>query len=279
MAVTLALGLLGGGLLGGGLPNAAAQESATQEYHFALITDGRSDNAVSGASQGLAEANLQGRFLGKRFHLTVYPDAALDAEKIQAIKTDNNPYAALLAALPAAELLRLARAFPNHAVFNLTATDDALRRACHPNLLHTIPGEKMYADARRQWLQKHPRTEARISAWHPDFVKFAARDLNKRYRKAFGRPMDEFAWAGWAAVKMTADHLARGHSAKPKAVLRALKTELAFDGQKGLNMDFRVTGQLRQILLVADASGKLLGEAPVRGVAGGVDSLGRLECE
>ncbi|MDY6982158.1 MAG: hypothetical protein SV422_03630, partial [Pseudomonadota bacterium] len=55
---------------------------------------------------------------------------------------------------------------------------------------------------------------------------------------------------------------------------------LVFDGQKGLNQTFRNNGQLRQPLLLVDANGELLGEAPVRGVANvdDLDSLGLPGC-
>ena len=280
-----AAALAAAGLLLGG--QAGAQDSTPPplpggpqpgHYHFLMITGDLSETAILGAKQGIAEANLQGRFLGKQYHLAVYPEGDLSFEAIK--KSD---YVAVLTTLHG-EMPWMARRFSERPVFNLTDKDLRLRRACHPNLLHIIPSEKMYADARRQWRQKHPGAETRVSAWHPDFVKFAARDLNKRYRKAFDRPMDEYAWAGWAAIKMTSDYLARAADddpPTPQAILRFLKTDLAFDGQKGLSMTFRPTGQLRQILLVTDKAGKLLGEAPVRGVvpADDVDSLGLLECE
>ncbi|MCY4281483.1 MAG: hypothetical protein OXE03_00980, partial [Gammaproteobacteria bacterium] len=64
------------------------------------------------------------------------------------------------------------------------------------------------------------------------------------------------------------------------AMLEFLKGDLGFDGQKGLGLDFRNTGQLRQLLLISDADGKLLGEAPVRGVVepDDMDSLGLASC-
>lgn len=62
-------------------------------------------------------------------------------------------------------------------------------------------------------------------------------------------------------------------------MLHYLKTELSFDGQKGSNMTFRETGQLRQLLLIVEDN-KIATEAPVRGVAKPptLDSLGTLNC-
>jgi len=138
----------------------------------------------------------------------------------------------------------------------------------------------MKSDAVAQWQQKEPGSNVTAQAWHGDFVKFAARDLNKRFKKKQGQTMDDDAWAGWAAVKMTSDSVAREKISDAKHMLIHLKTDLSFDGQKGSNMNFRETGQLRQLMILVE-DGKIVAEAPVRGVAKPptLDSLGLLNCE
>ena len=91
--------------------------------------------------------------------------------------------------------------------------------------------------------------------------------------------MNDYSWAGWAAIKMTSDAVARTQMNEPEKMLHYLKTELSFDGQKGSNMTFRETGQLRQLLLIVEDN-KIATEAPVRGVAKPptLDSLGTLNC-
>ena len=100
-----------------------------------------------------------------------------------------------------------------------------------------------------------------------------------RYQETFGQTMDDEAWAGWAAVKLTTDTLARLAATPERQLTEALETDLAFDGQKGIDMSFRRTGQLRQPLLLIE-NGKIVGEAPVRGIVGAtnLDSLGLAEC-
>ena len=90
----------------------------------------------------------------------------------------------------------------------------------------------------------------------------------------------DYAWAGWAAVKMTSDSVARENISNAKHMLIHLKTDLSFDGQKGSNMNFRETGQLRQLMILVE-DGKIVAEAPVRGFARPptLDSLGLLNCE
>ena len=242
------------------------------EISFAFIGEA-GGSAHTGVAQGIHEAKLQGQFLGQNYSLHEFSGDHLDA-------IDPGKFIAVIVATNADDLRRAGGRFGNHPVFNVSAHDDALRADCAPNLLHVIPSAGMLADAGAQWLQKNPDAEITTSGWHPDFVKFAARDLNKRYKKRFSRPMDQYAWAGWAAVKMASDSVARQNLTEPDKLLAFLKTGLAFDGQKGLDMDFRDTGQLRQLVLVIGPEGELLGEAPVRGVAApdDVDSLGLASC-
>ena len=251
----------------------AAGAGAETALRLAFI-GAEADSAYNGVLQGVKEANLQGRFLGWNYSLSRF--AAADLEGL-----DPSPFMAFIVASGAETLRQAGRRFPGRAVLNVGAGDDALRQACNQNLLHVIPSDRMLEDAKGQWRQKSPGAEIMASGWHPDFVKFAARDLNKRFRKAFSQPMDQRAWAGWAAVKMISDSIVRKNLRDPAALLRHLKTDLSFDGQKGLDLNFRDTGQLRQLILIASAAGELLGEAPVRGVArpGDVDSLGRPSCK
>ena len=58
-----------------------------------------------------------------------------------------------------------------------------------------------------------------------------------------------------------------------------ISSDGVFDGQKGSDMNFRVTGQLRQLIILVE-NDKIVAEAPIRGVAKPptLDSLGSLEC-
>ena len=91
--------------------------------------------------------------------------------------------------------------------------------------------------------------------------------------------MNDHSWAGWAAVKMTSDTVARTEITDPKKMLSYLKSDLSFDGQKGSDMNFRKNGQLRQLILLVE-NDKVIAEAPIRGVAKPptLDSLGVIEC-
>jgi hypothetical protein len=224
---------------------------------------------------GQDEANILGHFTGQ-----TYTTQQMRPEDILETGLDPLP-AAVVAATNAETLIRLsAKLAPfGVAVLNVKAEEDALRRACLSNLLHITPSARMKADAVAQWQKKHPEAKVQAQAWHPEFMKFAARDLNKRFRKAHNLPMDADAWAGWAAVKMLSETVARTQSTAPARILTYLREEMGFDGQKGVPHTFRDTGQLRQPLLIVQ-QGKLLGEAPVLAVAEftDLDSLGLPAC-
>ena len=234
-------------------------------------------SALKGALQGLKEANILGGFTGHGYQLT----QAGDTEKLGSPMTKSPP-AAILAVLDSGELAALSDRFADAgvAVFNLTAGDDALRRQCRTNLLNVAPSDRMRADAVSQWRKRSDSPDIEALAWHGDFKKFAGRELNNRFRRTTGAVMDDGAWAGWAAVKMIAEAVARTRGTSPGDILVYLRDEMEFDGQKGVPHTFRDSGQLRQPLLIVE-DGALAGEAPVRGVVetDDLDSLGLASCK
>lgn len=249
----------------------ATETPAALEVHLAYIGDDE-HSALLGVSQGVAEGNQQGQFLGQRYLLEVLPD-----EHIVTIK-DPAP-SAIFAAVDAGSLRLLSELNPGVPVFNLVEETEDLRALCLANLLHVIPDEKMRSDAIAQWQTKNPGDAVEARAWHPEFEKYAGRQLNDRFTRAFDQGMDDYAWAGWAATKMLTDSVARTGTADAGALLKYLKSDLEFDGQKGVTMNFRANGQLRQVLLLVKGE-EIVGEAPVRGVttAEDLDSLGRAHC-
>ncbi|MYH70888.1 MAG: hypothetical protein F4147_12735, partial [Gammaproteobacteria bacterium] len=168
----------------------AAGAADITEISFAFIGDA-DGSAHTGVAQGIHEANLQGQFLGQNYSLEEFSGDDLDA-------IEPGKFIAIIVATNAGDLSRVGARFKDHPVFNVSVHDDALREACAPNLLHVIPSARMLADAEAQWLQNNPDAEINVSGWHPQFMKFAARDLNKRYKKRTSLAMDQYSWAGWA---------------------------------------------------------------------------------
>ncbi len=186
---------------------------------------------------------------------------------------------AIFTAVDRGTLTKLSQQFPQTPIFNLALDEDALRSLCRPNLFHILPSQRMKQTASAQWRKLHPESQATAQAWHPSYEKFSAIQLNNRFRRTHGQAMDGLAWAGWAAMKLATDALARQPRLAGASFIEHLSNQLAFDGQKGIEMNFRPDGQLRQPLLLIEA-GKVVGEAPVKGVAdvSDLDSLGKSEC-
>ncbi len=229
-----------------------------------------SSSAALGVKQGVEEANLQGEFLGQSYVLKV-----LDPTKLSKV----SDVTAIFSVLDEKELRELAELNPSLPIFNLSERSDSLRKQCVDNLFHTIPSQKMAEDAVAQWTQKNADSKAVAAGWHEDFKKYAASQVNKRFKKSYNEVMNDSAYAGWIAAKIVADAVVRTKSADAVKVSEFLKSDLVMDGAKGLKMNFRSTGQLRQMMLLVE-NGKIVGEAPVRGVVDTTDleSLGTLEC-
>ena len=246
----------------------SAATLAAREVVLGFIGEPNS-SAHRGVRQGLNEANAQGEFLGVSYRL-------LDVARADDLPAN---VTAVIAAVNGEHLVQIAADFHGIPVLNIAAPETYLREDCVDNLLHVLPSVAMRDDAERQWRRAHPGSQARARAWHKTFRKYAAAQLNIRFRDEFGEDMTDIAWSGWAAVKLLADTIVRQAERGSAGLLQVLKTNLAFDGQKGVDMSFRETGQLRQPLLLVDQD-KIVSEAPVRGVVdtSDLDSLGIAHC-
>jgi hypothetical protein len=242
--------------------NASSTTNQSNDIKLSFIGDTDSQ-AYMGIKQGIDEANAQGVFIGQNYSLT----------------SILNSSTAIFTTVNAKQIADLSRAYPNKAIFNLTAEDNDLRSKCFTNVLHIIPSQAMKEDAINQWKKNNPDSTAKAQAWHHSFTKYAAGQLNIRFTKSTNNKMTDTAWAGWASVKLLSDSIARNQFIETAKLLQFIKTKLAFDGQKGMSLSFRDTGQLRQPLLLIDNE-KIAAEAPVRGVVNStnLDSLGLTHC-
>lgn len=232
------------------------------EIKLSFIGD-KYSQAFMGIKQGINEANVQGKFLGKLYSLTNTPSEST----------------AIFAAVDSEHIEKLSEVYSNKPIFNLTLDNNELRSKCFNNVLHIVPSLAMKEAAEAQWVKMNPESNARAQTWHATFKKYAAGQLNSRFTKSYNHKMTDTAWAGWAAVRLLTDSTARNQFNDETSLLKFIKSDLAFDGQKGMSLNFRETGQLRQPLLLID-KGKIVGEAPVRGVANStdLDSLGLTHC-
>ena len=234
---------------------ASLAAGAETEIKLAWIGGADSD-ARKGVGLGVDEANLQGRFLG-------YGVRLLDYKNASELK-DGHGAAAILTELQGDELEMILVANEGVPVFYIGDDGHSLMPPqCKGNLLSVLPTKDMLGAAGAAWKEAKPDKPAdAVAAWHPKFVKFAARDLNKRYLKANDRVMTPTAWGGWAAVKaINSAFASKGTEGMSLLADPERRGELGFDGQKGLKMSFRKDGMLPQVIL-ASKDGKLLGEVP-----------------
>jgi ABC-type branched-subunit amino acid transport system substrate-binding protein len=118
--------------------------------------------------------------------------------------------------------------------------------------------------------------------WHPELVRFSARELNGRFRRRFNASLGETSWAAWAALKLVGEAVVRANARDGAGLVAFLESAPPFDGHKGEALTFRAWDhQLRQPLYVAgprkrEEIGGPRGPFSVAGEVGGrhLDALG-----
>ena len=142
------------------------------------------------------ESNHQGEFLGVRFTLTQTPgdsDSPMPSDAV-----------AVFADRPGRDSPNSPPGPVRKARLSTSATvPTALRTACLANVLHVIPSNKHEGGCCGSQWRKAPEPNASKSSaagWHGKAVKFAARDLNQRYKKRFGTEMNS-NWLGRGGLR------------------------------------------------------------------------------
>jgi ABC transporter substrate binding protein (PQQ-dependent alcohol dehydrogenase system) len=119
-------------------------------------------------------------------------------------------------------------------------------------------------------------------AWHPQWERHGAPQLNRRFFKFAGRTMTEEDWAAWIAVKAIVEAQVRAGDSGSPLVRELLKPDLTLELYKGFPGTFRPWDrQLRQSILLATADA-VIALAPVEGALhqfNNLDTLGLDEPE
>jgi len=153
------------------------------------------DAGLQGAELAIVDSNSSGRFLKQAFHLA---NASVDSPEalLQAAKAQHDQGLRLFVVnAPAASLRALSAALPDSLLFNAGSPDDSLRSSqCLGNVLHSLPGRAMLADALVQFLvlRKWQRALLIVGPTEDDQAYAAAL---RRAAKRFGvRWVAEKAW-------------------------------------------------------------------------------------
>ncbi|SDZ32035.1 ABC transporter substrate-binding protein [Pseudomonas sp. NFIX28] len=144
------------------------------------------DAGLRGAELAIADSNSSGRFLKQDFRLD---SASVDSPEalLQAARAQHQQGLRLFVVnAPAASLRQLSAALPDSLLFNAGSPDDSLRSSqCLGNVLHSLPGRAMLADALGQFLvlRKWPRALLVVGQTEDDRAYAAAL---RRAAKRFG---------------------------------------------------------------------------------------------
>ena len=116
------------------------------------------------------------------------------------------------------------------------------------------------------------------AAWHWAWERHGAPQLEKRFQKKAKRPMRDFDWAAWMAVKAVVEAVLRTEGGDFAAVRDYLiGDDIVLDGFKGNRLNFRPWNrQLRQPLLLVTHNW-VVERAPLRGFlhqTNNLDTLG-----
>ncbi len=157
--------------------------------------------------------------------------------------------------------------------------DPRTREASDPKLLTASAAHDVVyvADADGEFARslvfatQHPRVVAGANglfatAWHPQWDRYGAPQVQRRFRRLANRAMGAHDWAAWVAIKTIAA-LASFVQEPLEAQAKYLREgKIEIDGTKGRALTYRAwDGQLRQPLLIAHANG-VVATAPVPGV-------------
>lgn len=164
------------------------------------------DLGVAGAQLAINDSATTGKFLGHTYDLTLV-SVPPEGDLIAAARTALGEARLLVLDMPGAEMLAVAD-LPEAAgalLFNATQADPALREQdCRANLLHTLPGQDMRADALMQFVAARRWTDlALVEGTHPGDQAWAQalRDSARKFGLKIGA---EKTWAFDADMRRNA---------------------------------------------------------------------------
>ena len=153
------------------------------------------DDTLAGALIGVADNNTTGRFTGQSYEAIDAKLASGEDAVAAAQKLVDEGAIAIVADLPADDLLHVADALKSRdaLLLNVSATDDRLREDdCRANVVHVAPTRSMLTDGLaqylvwkqwRRWLLvkgSHPRDEMLAAAYRASAKKFGAKIVEER---------------------------------------------------------------------------------------------------
>jgi len=143
------------------------------------------DAGLQGAQLAIVDSNSTGRFLKQQFQLD---SASVDSPEalLQAARAQHDQGLRLFVVnAPATSLRELSAALPDSLLFNAGSPDDRLRSSqCLGNVLHSLPGRAMLADALVQFMV--------LRKWQRALLIVGQTEDDRAYADALRRAMQRF---------------------------------------------------------------------------------------
>jgi hypothetical protein len=220
------------GLLAGPLWAAAGTRAFAAPDSFRLLVHGKLTPAtMQGLQFGVSESAVTAGLMNRELELGTSAPGITGA--IGVIAAEAPDPQSIPPKTPIVLLREVSGAGPGACLFRIGLTEAERREAL----------ERWRADTPEAAAAREPR----VVEWHPSLARYGAKDLNDRYRKQTGEPMNAEAWRAWFAVKALVDSALRAAEAdRCRALGRA-----RFDGHKGRPLLFDPdTRVLRQPLYI-----------------------------
>lgn len=145
------------------------------------------DLGRAGAELAISDNNTTGKFLQQRFELAriAVPTGGSGADMLAKVQKSGAGFVVLNVSAGAIDRLMAQPAAARYLWFNAGAPDDRLRQSqCRANLLHTLPGRAMQADALAQYLATR--------RWNKWFLVSGPRPEDQLYAAAVRRAAKRF---------------------------------------------------------------------------------------
>lgn len=193
--------------------------------------DAFTESAIRGARLGSEEARQTAGLMGLSYTLDV---VRVSQGEIARRAADSAQI--LISALPPGTLEALLAATHNRQlVIDIMPTE--ARVPCSATLVHLAA----------------PSTSlTKNTMWNSALQRFGGEQLNDRYTRATGAPMDDAAWLGWFASKVAVESAMRAGAPSGDSIVAYARSRRArYDGQKGRSLSFDpATGFMAQPLYV-----------------------------
>ncbi len=109
----------------------------------------------------------------------------------------------------------------------------------------------------RTWIPRPVAGSAGLvpGSWHPSFEQWGAKQIQNRFMKASGRPMNSKDMQAWTAIRTIGEAAARVQPPEPAGIANFIKSpNFSIAAFKGQRVTFRTWNwQLRQPILLSDA--------------------------